>query len=440
MRTRAMTAALVAIAAAATYQLPAASSFAALAERGENPHSSPDPAAVQLSDDYDVPYEEALRRVQRQDAVFGLADSLAAKLPDTFGSLYVDHSQGGSVVVNRVGADPRIADEVSKAGLSDVVRYRDVRHSSRELQAVFTALDRDLPAVQNDQSPLALSLDPVSHQVAVATTDATLTAEQQEWIEKAQARYGRALTRTHAGRGQASACAWPSCDAPLRGGLWISNTSTGSGACTSGFIAMSKTDTSRKFMITAGHCTGTSMYQKKSTTGSWVKVGTRHANSYWDSTGDAALYTVDSNLDWDPRGWVYVRQSTHTDPVLSTTENASYPIQSFGPAGTGAYVCHTGVTIGTRCGEVLSGTWTGTYGSKTVSNLARVRYTNCEGDSGGPVYRANKAHGIHVAFEAPAGAGTKTAPNGVTSVCSYIGWYHHITPILTKLNVNLLAG
>lgn len=433
--------ALAALATAASWQLlPASPSAANPAAEGSDTREV-DPAAVQLSDDYDISYEEALARVDRQVRVADLAAALTTKYPTTFGSLYIDHVDGGTVVVNRVIADAGIADEVSRAGLADVVRYSQVEHSSSELSNVFQDLSKGLPAVQSAESPLALSVEPRSQRVVVGSVPgAALTAQQKRWLQQAQAKYGRAVGRGGVGRASASACSWPSCDAPLRGGLWISNTTSGSNTCTSGFMAQSKTDTARRFMITAGHCTGTTYYQKKSTQGVFVKIGNRHANSYFDSTGDAALYTIDSNTEWTPRGWVYVRPSTHSDPALSTTENASYAILRGSTAGTGAYVCHTGATIGTRCGEVLDGTFTGTYDGKTVNNLARVRFTNCQGDSGGPVYRSNTAYGIYVALESPFGAGTVVNPSGGTSSCSYYGWYHHIGPALSRLNVDLTSN
>lgn len=397
-----------------------------------------DPAASQLAQDERLTYDEALRRVERQERVAALATALTAQLPDKFGLLWTDQANGGTIVVNRVGRDDRFQRAVTRAGLNGEVRFEDASVSLTRLNAAFAEIETSLESVQSEASPLGFSLDAVNNRVTVDSVPAVpFTPQQQQWYEDLRNRHGDAVGRAEQAQGTANACAWPTCDPPLRGGLWASTTGTNSGGfCTTGFIAQSKTDAARKFFITAGHCTSSTWYGRFVSDGAWRKIGTRHVNSYYGSNGDASLITVDSNATWAPQGIVYVRPSAGAYP---TTENASYSIKALGAANVGDYVCHTGATLGTRCGKVEAASTSTTYkDGVTVGNLARVKYTACQGDSGGPVYRSNTAFGIHSGSLDD--AGTKPTPNGGTATCGFTSWYALINPVLVNLNVNLTAG
>lgn len=397
-----------------------------------------DPAAAQLAQDYGLSYTEAIRRVERQTRVAALAADLTAALPDKFGGLWTDQANGGGVVVYTTAPDRRFAQSARNAGLDSDVSFRSATHARSLLTAAYEYIAARLEAAQSPDAPLGVSDDQGRNVVSLDSAPGkALTPVQQSLYDDARNRFGDAVVRSEVPVAQAGAgCAWPSCDAPLRGGLWI-NPTTSSGNlqyCTSGFNVVSRSD-GKAYLLTAGHCMndGLTWYEKQ-LDGIWHTIGSRQ-NSYFSSTGDAAIVAVANPAGWSPQGIVYVRASGGAYP---TTENPSYSVKYLGSANTGDYVCHTGATIGTRCGQVQIPLASWTYDSVTVGNLAKVGYTSCAGDSGGPSYRANTAYGIMVALSSD--AGTVLGPNGYYQTCGFTSWYSLISPALNNLNVGLLAG
>src|SRR5204862_1708174 len=67
--------------------------------RPEAAAATADPAATAVAQDWHVPYAEAARRIGRQDRIDRLAAQLAAAHADTLAGVWIDHANGGRVVV-----------------------------------------------------------------------------------------------------------------------------------------------------------------------------------------------------------------------------------------------------------------------------------------------------------------------------------------------------
>lgn len=218
----------IAIVAALIFQA-GGGGVAAAAPSGSGGGPYDDPAAAQLAEDYGLPYDEALRRVNRQAAVGVLSRLLSERLPDKFGELWTDHAAGGTVVINKISEDNGFDRAVREAGLEGQVRYEPARFSHRDLATAFQDLNRTLASIQEPESYVGLSLDARNNRVTVDSAPGRdLTPTQQAWYEDARRRHGDLLARDEVAQGSANACAWPSCDPPLRGGLWINPTTNSS--------------------------------------------------------------------------------------------------------------------------------------------------------------------------------------------------------------------
>jgi hypothetical protein len=188
--------------------------------------------------------------------------------------------------------------------------------------------------------------------------------------------------------GMGEACTNMDACTPLRGGVRLQNPAE-SGYCTTGFSAVSKVDSVR-YMLTAGHCTkltGNYRHNNASIGPVWRTVGP-------NSTGDFGMVRVDSTATWNPVARVFVNSSagayptTHDpDYYISRVASASYEL------GTGNYVCHTGRTWGTGCGQINLYNATAPNGA---GGMGRVDYCSAPGDSGGPVFVSHTAYGLHV--------------------------------------------
>lgn len=187
-------------------------------------------------------------------------------------------------------------------------------------------------------------------------------------------------------------CVFPSCERPLRGGVWIQ----GSQVCTAGFKAYGPGyypgGPPVKYILTAGHCLryyglwsaaspGLSGFQQIGYVSSWtygpsgdygfISVGTA-GPSYWDVPywpSQVVWWFVDNNV-----------------PIYG----------SGGSSYLGQYVCHSGIATYTTCGTVSKLNSATMFTDGTIvggqTRLANACYAG--GDSGGPVFSLNYAYGI----------------------------------------------
>jgi len=199
-------------------------------------------AAAQLARDFRLPPREALARIERQPRVSALADTLRGQTR-SYAGVWVDQVHGGIVNVDLTGAAD---DEAARAsadhyGLGAVVHIIHVEHSMAVLESVMRAAQTELaPENSVAGAPFDLDIDVPRNVVQVNFADsAKLNATQSAWLFSAVAT-NLPLIRGHAEPSMLSACQWPTCDPPFRGGVWLSVAASGQGYgyCSSGFNAV----------------------------------------------------------------------------------------------------------------------------------------------------------------------------------------------------------
>lgn len=376
-----------------------------------------DPAATYLMLRYGVDRTEADARLVVQDRAVGLQDALDAAFGDSYGGMWIDQAGGGYVAVGVLPGQAERARQL--AAQYDVTRLRivPVALALRTLDGIRTELQARVAGTAG----LSLGgLYTPTNQVNLVLADGASTAARS-LTGVLQREYGAVLRLVSAaGVPQTAACRTGEfnvyCDAPLRGGVGINaNTS-----CSAAFNVRSTSD-GRRFLLTAGHCNAGGTWTTRFANGDVHTLGTRH-NSYYNSTGDAMIISLNNPSGWNPQPWVFVTGSG------GTTRNEAYAIARDGGTTIGMSVCMTGQRDGTQCGTVIDND---TGGAGGVLHVAQVD-GGCirGGDSGGAVYRNGTAFGIvHGGY----------FPGGNNNVCSITWLYQGVRGAMAKLNVRLVT-
>jgi hypothetical protein len=399
-------------------------------------------AADQLAADYKLTRGEARARIARQDVDDRVLASVTRTAP-SFGGAYVAQETDGALVVQLAspGDAPQVFRAAAANGVAGSVRVEIVRRSERELTTLVNAI-YDKIALRPDAAALTMAPNPKSGTVELFVPQDG-PAGQAAIVDEVVRAFGSDITVTVVqGAGPVhTACTISTCNPPLRGGIKIGSSAGPSGyrqQCTSGFNL--KDAYGNKFLLTAGHClAGEDPYHIPGST--WVSrmednIEHTIGNSYDlvfgrrgdGKYGDLGIITISnsSSTGWNPRNWVFVAPSSGAYP---TTLNAQYPITSTATTrpAKDSYVCHTGSKLtsgtgGTACGKITHPTyyWPGPDGYQL--DQVRAAMTTCEGDSGGPVYIGNKAHGIVSASESAI-----LAPGA--NQCYVYAIYNHIAKV-----------
>lgn len=377
-------------------------------------------AAAQLAADWQISMSEATARVQRQEHVEALARELETGWGTRFGGVWIDHANGGRVVVGDTGGSTAfLGAAASRYALAGLITTKRVQFGLPALTSAYTALSDGLAAANAQAAqPISVALRTELNRVELAVPSAP-TAKQRAYATAAAAKYGSALrVVTRDERPAAMAC--PSrnaCDRPLQGGVHIhANNGT---TCTGGFNVQGG---GRKWMLTAGHClyyAGFNPWQywlTKNSNGSNRTFG--GAVQYWWYGGSAgrdfALISVDNAAE-NPQPTIFADSSGRSITGTST-------------AVVGLYLCKSGQTTGYRCGNVTSTSVTVSYtDGVTLRDMIRADIYTCKGDSGGPVFANFSAYGL-----------LSGASMNISSSCGDTAYIAKIGSALSTAGVSLL--
>jgi hypothetical protein len=181
-------------------------------------------------------------------------------------------------------------------------------------------------------------------------------------------------------------------------------------SCTAGFTGRSRGPSGHYVLLTAGHClylnttlfngSWDSPWLAKNEAGDLASISDTYAKMFAGFEGkDAGAINVflHSYLRVPaPAPWVVVKESS------TTTGDTQYPIRGDAKSVMGKVLCRSGAVTGTHCAAVsdlgssitLEGPDGNTY---TLHNLGELDMCDAlPGDSGGPIYKKNKAYGMHV--------------------------------------------
>lgn len=399
-------------------------------------------SAEQLTKDYGVEPEEAARRVALQGDIYALADELAAAVgPESWAGSYIDQANGGTYVA--LGTDlSRVEAAVARAKPGERGIGIEVRAASRSLRSL-EALRIDVVKALSSQG-LAVSTKPSIETNSVLLSPVSegaeaprVTAEQLAAFAKP---YGDAVTIGQPARSpKPRTCSnnYAFCTAPMRGGLTMQ--ASGPGICTTGFYVASATDL-KPYILTAGHCDVSSPnFQTRQVDGGAIHPIGAVQNSVTNSV-DAAIVKFVNAGGWNPGPYVRVRSSSGTYP---TTANDGYTIDQAGQSGDvpGGYMCYTGATSSTRCGQFMGGGRS--FENYPTQNMGEINMALCGGDSGAGVYGAHRAYGIAVASPTEYTVASKyygIGPTFTNIECGSPTYYQGLGTALAATNTALVTN
>ena len=278
------------------------------------------------------------------DAAAALSERLGARSAGA----YLDAGSGKMVVTV---TDAAAAAEVRASGAT----ARIVARGAADLGGVTSALEKSAKIAGT-----AWYVDPASNQVVV-DVDSTITGAKLDRVKAVAARFGGAV-RIQSVPGTLSAT--------ISGGNAIY---TGSSRCSLGFNVRSGTT---YYFLTAGHCTniGSNWYASPGGT----LLGTRHGTSFPGNDYGIVRYSLTTVQP----GNVYLYNGSYRDITGASTPSVGQSVQ------------RSGSTTGLRSGSVTALNATVNYAQGSVYGLIRTTVCAEPGDSGGPLFSGNTAHGL----------------------------------------------
>ncbi|MDO8185803.1 S1 family peptidase [Conexibacter sp. JD483] len=342
--------------------------------------TEPDAATVKQLAEHDrvsVAHAEQVLKVQAKGG--NLGTDVKERLGSEFAGVWLDRKEGRwKVGVISDDAGSKIQDLLSQRGIAEETSLVRVDRTDDQLRELAAKWEATHPVKSNDQQWVLIDHENNAVRVKVPNdldpkALAALRSDAGPGVEIESVPPVQLMTED-----DACNIAVKGCDAPARGGVKFG---TNSVTCTAGFMTIG-TGGRNYFMLTAGHCLENdpigAQVDLVSIGNVWRYFGVTHnflhipggvdtgivryagANSWWSSVADAVVaWTVDEyRLIW---GWYAVSQ--------------------------GEWVCHSGITSGIQCGNVVA----------PVDATGRVAVAACSkgGDSGGPWIVGYGAAGIH---------------------------------------------
>lgn len=374
-------------------------------------------AAEYFVGEYGGTTPEAVAWMDIQNRADGLDETLNAEMPaGSYGGMWFDNTARRVKVALTDDDYESDAEEIlGRRGLDLDTEFEIVPASLGALSASQGSLETALADLIDDGLVSISTSAPDNRVEIVVGTSATSGQVAGITGEAAKAAVDTKILTATTGTvtAQPLSCEFPSCDPPLRGGVFIQSTNKDEdddiAACTAGFIARSKAD-SKPYLMTAGHC----FDNFEDDESAWEalipglvdgeRIGPNHNPYKFGDDGDVGLISMEAGSFWRTpsvggkiKPLIYVRDSG----TGSTPQAPSYYIRRVGTSVEGRILCATGASEGSSCGEVTALDTSikigGIFGTG-VPHLGKMR--NCDpgpGDSGGPVFKRHVAYGVLVA-------------------------------------------
>ena len=277
---------------------------------------------------------------------------------DRTAGLYFDAAKG-DLVVAVTDADAKAA--VEQAG----VEAKMVEHDTADLQVIIDKLNASF-----EVPGTSWGLDEENNQVFV-NADSTVSAQDYAALADAIAPYGDAarIERT-TGKAKTSMS--------VNGGDSIHDSAI---TCTYGFSVQSKSDSSKKSFLTAGHCTQHSIDAGSRAWYAANNVRLGYVSGHFFPGNDFGL------VDADPSQAVTFYGNVNTGGGVQDIAHAMDPVYADN-------ACTYGQTSGPGCGTIIGTNVTVNYADGKVTGLAKTNICRNYGDSGGPPYLADYALGL----------------------------------------------
>lgn len=337
---------------------------------------------------------------QRIEAGIGVILRYAEnRAPELFAGAYID--EGGLVQVGFTnGAERHLRALRQEFPLPERLRAFEARRGEAELNRLVKQISGDIPTlVEQGIDVRTVGVDVKRNRVTVGVMG--LSPSEPRSLA---ARYGEAVVArgVRAVRRASRGNSYP----PLKGGLTIdSPQGLTSYRCTSAFVAQSGSTYS---LLTAGHCGP-------------VNSGWLH-NVFFIGTMTRNVFYNGSSAD---AGRIQIRSTDRSNLVFISNSNMR-PIRGTNFADVvGGSICMSANSSGYVCGSIADTNETIRYADGvTLYNQRLSSFGTIAGDSGGPIFSGNTAHGVV--------SGYVQYSNGDRD-----GIYSHVSHVQSQLGVSI---
>jgi hypothetical protein len=340
-----------------------------------------------FASEYGLGPGEAARRLDLQPVIGSLQQRAREAFPYTFAGMWVAPDLAGSIQLSfTAGAASALSLLETEFPLLHLEGHDGAARNERELDELLATAVAERENVANALGIAALD---IAVDVPGNGLHFRFDGVTDERVAYLADRYDAPVV-AQPGPSQPDACASRAdCD-PMRGGLRITTPidATTIGICSTAFnvIHFDFAGIQREGVVTAAHCGGSysQWFHGQTALGDDRLLGYMIDRQFFDRL-DAGLIDYDANQLVAPSRLVY--ESPSFSPAMTSVE-------SYGAAFVGEYVCRTGQTTATRCGNVTHTNVSPSY-VHNGRNFVAADYCSEGGDSGGSVYSGNMAIGVH---------------------------------------------
>lgn len=336
-------------------------------------------------------------------------NAMKKALGDSYAGSWIERQDDGSFkyVVATSGTGK------AAAGNRDV-EVRQVRHSLKQLQGSFDALENSarnrVPGISKSLAGVhSWYVDPASNSVVVSVapdaSDAAVDFVAGSGADTNSVRFVQ-------GPGV------PQTTVSVQGGIeYQFKIGADTYVCSVGFpVTKTVGTTTTKGFATAGHC---------GPAGRAVTIAGQAVGSF-----------VASNFPGNDRAWVSVRASDTLVASVSNYSGGSIPVRGSTEAAVGAAVCRSGRTTGYRCGTITAKNVSVNYGGQVVNGLTQSNACVGGGDSGGSwITSVGQAQGVTSGGQ----VNSSTRENCSIAQAQRVTWFERLNPILTQYGLKLLT-
>ena len=342
---------------------------------------------------------ESIRRFHVEDAVSGvLKPMVESRWPDTFAGVWIDvpPRSFGVTVAFTTGAQDNLAELRDSFPFPNDLHTVTAPMSMRDIRATLDGMSADRSALQRGERPAGLSdaiaatgghydlgTDVENNRILVSVSSDASPAVADAFSDE----YGGNIT-VNKGLSQPLTCAsQEDCRYAMMGGLRLTNLSnTGSNffqICSAGFTGYYTTDSTKAYILSAGHCNDDPEYQNQPYQNGFASYGTvTQATKSGKVDAERVKRTY---APWRDSGKFLVLGESLPRPVQATKAHANMVV--------GDYLGKTGATTGTTRGYIRDLDYRPSYVPNSSSFL-RVSMCVDHGDSGGSVWSSYTAWGI----------------------------------------------
>jgi hypothetical protein len=331
--------------------------------------------AAEYARQHHVEADEALRRLQAQEATVTATDRLRQTFAKRLAGIAIEHEPTYRIVVVLKGAKAVPDETIEAAGMIVPVVFRTGAPATREkiLKAIEKRGDRLRSAFPDARG---MGADPRAGELVLMVGDTGKSDEELAAMAARASEIAGVRARVRPIEAAANLAA-------VEGGTRVEGADAVTGrhsVCTAGFVV---TDGARTGLVTAAHCPDILTYTEPG----GAKVELPFVGQWGWSFQDVQVNVADGG--GEPLFYVDAKKTSARVPEAVRTRASTR---------AGDFVCHRGERTGYTCGEVELTDYAppgDLCGGPCAASWVTVAGPGCGGgDSGGPVFAGDTAFGI----------------------------------------------